>query len=108
MLIHAVVIGDPEKEDFRVAGDSDHKKLSRAIKESFNSNKGQVLSAVGAGAINCAIKAVSTVRGDLTRGPMALHDVYARLSWFDADSGGDVKLSGVRIEPIYVIKIIEG
>jgi len=107
MLIKAQIIERLPVEDYKVSSASDHKRIASAISNSFKNCKGQVISAIGAGAVNCAVKACATTRGNITKGPSGIGDLLVRLSWFDAESDTNSKLSGIRIEPIYVMQLTE-
>jgi hypothetical protein len=81
--------------------------LAGSIIESIKNNHSQVLKAVGAGAINVAVKAIADVSQKLTRGPLGISGVYAELQWFDAEGQDGQTISGISIRPVYVKQIDE-
>ena len=82
-----------EEEVFRVANQSNPKSIAGAIAHSLEDNKEVKLEAIGAGAVNQAVKAVAIARGFVAPSGQ---DLICTPGFFDVEIG-DEERTGIRL-----------
>ena len=104
-----VALDSGEVEELKVSSRTDTQSFTKAITESFRSNKSQEIKALGAGPINTAVKALASASGELKRGPTGLKDILVRISWFNATGkeGDNKPISGIVMEPLFIVNTNE-